>query len=119
MVFVWRGKGWIVPIILLGCPVVFELVFEKLNGPSPKRPDGSDLHVWPLLLGMVLGGVFLFVWGMFLNNRPPVRAIERMTGREILVKPSHSMYGLKVEYWGVVSLAGAILLVWFRGIGGL
>ena len=87
-----------------------------INGPMAKRPDGSDIHVWPILLGMVVSGAVLFPWGVYLNHRPATRAIDRMTGREVMVRPNHSMYGLKVEYWGLVAVAGAIAIFVFRGL---
>jgi hypothetical protein len=110
MYFCWRGKGWIAPEILFGFPYGIRWIFQKITGDIAVRPDGLDAHLWPILLGQVLAGLFLFVWGRNLNNRPAQRAIERATGREILVRPNHGMYGVKVEYWGIVSVAGAGIL---------
>jgi hypothetical protein len=39
-----------------------------------------------------------------------------MTGREVMALPNHSMYGVKVEYWGLVAVTGAIIIFFFRGL---
>jgi hypothetical protein len=116
MVFSWRGKGWIVPIILPGFPFGADWVVGMINGPMAKRTDGSDVHIWPILLGMVLSGAFLLPWGVYLNHRRATRAIDRMTGREVMALPNHSMYGVKVEYWGLVAVTDAIIIFFFRGL---
>jgi hypothetical protein len=116
MLLVYRGKGFMVPLILGGCPFIVRWIFIAINGPIAKRSNGSDAQILPILLGLVIGGAILFAWGRYLNSRPAVRGIERMTGREVVVKPQHSMYGVKVEYWGIFSLACAIAAYWYRGL---
>lgn len=116
MMYAHSGKGWLVPLLLLGCPFGVYWAVERINGPMATRPDGSLAHVWPILLGLVLAGMILFACGLYLNSRPPTRALEQMTGRVVLVRPRHTAYGIKVEYWGLVSMAGAILVFWFRGL---
>jgi hypothetical protein len=108
--------GWVVPEILLGGPVGMRWIVQRFTGDIPTRPDGADAQIWPVLLGMALAGLFLFAWGRYLNNRPAQRVIERATGRDMLARPNHSMYGVKVEYWGIVSLTGAALLLCLRGV---
>lgn len=104
MFIIWRGYGFLVPIITI---VVGGLVSGVTSVIFNRVP----------LLGMCLGtlasaAVIWFV-GNKLNNPAKARVmIDKQTGQEFLLKQNHSLFFIKMQYWAYpIALIGIILLV--------
>lgn len=103
MFIIWRGYGFLVPIITI---VVVGLVSVV---------TGAIFNHVPLL-GMCLGtlAAAAAVWfvGNKLNNPAKARVmIDKQTGQEFLLKQNHSLFFIKMQYWAYpIALIGIVLL---------
>jgi hypothetical protein len=101
----YRGKGfWVLFIAFFGAGGA-QLGAERL-GLLPLLPTRST----PLAIGCFLTGMICLVWGLILNAGPPIRAVDRLTGLVVTIKTRHSLYGIAMQYWGVLFLLIAALL---------
>ncbi len=103
MIF-YSGRGYLV-IILFFVPL---LVF------------GMPLNVftvgswWPLHSLMILGATLIIVVGRFANRKKAIAdIIYEKSGPVIVLKPPHTLYWIRMEYWG------PILLVIYFGLAAL
>src|SRR5262245_10529655 len=94
MVLVWRGIGFLAPVVLIAGGLVGFFLCQAAN-----VPDTATF--WGGIVGVVLGGAAVWLVGRRLN-------------RDASPKP-HSLYWIPMEYWGpILALIGVIIFV---GIG--
>jgi peptidoglycan/LPS O-acetylase OafA/YrhL len=107
---VWRGKGrWVVFVIWCGLYVI-PGIWHVQQGMTWAEATMPHLYGFPFIVGMLMAGVVLVGWGIFLNRGPARKMIEPQTGRTYMGRPSHSLYHIKMEYWGTAAVLGAILM---------
>jgi hypothetical protein len=58
----------------------------------------------PLHSLMILGAVVSFIVGRLLNRNTIKEVIYEKSGPEILYKPRHTLYWIRMEYWGPILL---------------
>jgi hypothetical protein len=93
---IWNGLGFL-PIVFL---MVFGLGFSaESNGRMSDKNMG-----YTLLLTAIASGLL----GWYLRRRPARVFIDKATGREIPIRPSHSLFFIPMIYWGPIFLAMAI-----------
>lgn len=106
MLFIWRGYGFLVPIItiVVGAlvTVLFHLIFKN-NQP------------WGLSVGSFVSAAIIWFWGKKLNDPAKNRVmIDKATGQELILKPNHSLFFIKMQYWAfLVAALGVITLIAF------
>ena len=96
MVFVFSGKGfWIFGSLVIAFLIAAWL--ERLIEPGANR-------IWPICAALIASGLVCIGMGVHALLSPERFVIERQTGRERMVRPVHSAYWLRAEYWGVLYL---------------
>lgn len=104
---IWRGAGPVVFIIgILVClftNIVTSRVFEESNY--------FQNHLWAQVAALVITGVTCWFLGRFMHTRPSQLVIDETTGQEVELKPTHDFMFIKVEYWGVIYLVAALVLL--------
>lgn len=106
MVVVWSGKGWLVPFLALACFVpVFILLSQTATDEHGRNIYFQTNWWWLTGLSFITAGAVNWFYGRHLNNRPGFVAIDRTTGIERMFYPNHSLYWIKMEYWGAVFAA--------------
>ena len=104
-IVVWRGLGILVPIVMLACIVATNQLVDVLIG----SPDYSKWNYWPKAVGAVIAAAAVWFSGRFLHSRPGELVIEKDTLREVVRKKTHSLFGIRFEYWAFLPLAFSIL----------
>jgi hypothetical protein len=79
MIFLfWSGWGWLVPIIGFMQLALMELTVNALE----RAPDYYEKHGGPKCLGLLLGGVCLWLLARCLKNKDATRlVVGKATGR--------------------------------------
>ncbi|RYE27747.1 MAG: hypothetical protein EOP42_18795 [Sphingobacteriaceae bacterium] len=104
MFIIWRGYGFLVPIITVVTgaliTVLIHFVF-KTNQP------------WGISLGSFVSAAIIWFWGKKLNDPAKNRImVDKATGQELILKPNHSLFFLKMQYWAfLVAALGMVTLV--------
>ncbi len=94
---VWSGRGYLSTLVL--AVIVF-----GLTSILPK--EQSD---YAYIIGLLLAGVFSWFMGKKWNTPEGKTLVDKETGQEVILKPNHSLFWIKMEYWGIIF--GAISLI--------
>jgi hypothetical protein len=97
---IWSGLGFLVAVITFLLLLTAEYATESLF----QDESYYQAHGWPKLLAFFLAAVVVWPLGKFLNRRQGKVVIEKETGKEVLVKPNHSLFFIRIEYWGPILL---------------
>lgn len=99
---IWKGYGFLAFLVFL----VSFLVVELAVGETFYRT-----HRWVDFFGFVISALFCYFVGKKLNNNKGKVYIDKKTGEEVLIKKTHSLFFIKMEYWGIIFLViGCIYL---------
>src|SRR5438105_3149025 len=102
---IWKGYGFLVLVIALAIGAVFSLIFSGIG-------FTEDLGA---AVGAVISGVTIWFVGLRFNAPEKARVlIDKQTGQEFTVKPVHSLFFIKMQYWAFI--VGGIGLVMLIGI---
>ena len=111
MVIIWRGLGFLVAVIVFGASLVANLMFNAVYG------NGYyDHHKWPFALSLICSALVCWFLGNYLRKRSDKIAIDKQTGREIVVNQSrHALFFIPMHWWAPIlaTLAVVILAVEF------
>lgn len=101
---IWKGYGFLVFIVTLICIILFGTIFNKA-GVNDDYGAG---------VGLIVAGIISWVLGKKFNNPEKSQVfIEKGTGREVIHRPGHSLFFIKMEYWGIIlPILGMVVLVY-------
>jgi len=105
---IWNGLGFLVAIITFALLLITEYTSEALF----KDESYYQTHGWPKLIAFFVAGVIMWFLGNYLNKKQGKVMIEKETGKEILFKPNHSLFFVKMEYWGPILFVVGIIFLW-------
>lgn len=95
MFTIWKGRGWVAPVIFVAAFMDVQFVVDYFMG------DGfyTD-NRWVKIIAVMIVSVFVFVLGCFLNHKGRVTH-QSETGQKS--KPfTHTLLFLPIELWAVV-----------------
>jgi hypothetical protein len=106
-VIIWRGAGIVVPglafVVLLLTSLVVSLLFKDDNY--------FGTHGWPRLVACWITAFLLRYVGMTLDKKETRVVVDKQTGEELVLKPHHDFFFIKLEYWAwILFVAGIVLL---------
>jgi len=101
---VWRGLGFLVPLIAFGSSLLANLIFNATYG------DGYyDTHTWPCGVAMFIAAILCWLVGSYVHSQRGRVVIDRETGYEFASDPSdHSFFFIRLAYWPFIILAFSI-----------
>jgi hypothetical protein len=105
MFIIHRGKGTWVILVPLFLGLSFHLASALIWPTREWRP-------WMAGLMLLASGGLLWWWGRRLN-RPLDRAVEseaRRTRTDPVLEIGHSLYEIRMEYWGILYLILGVIL---------
>ena len=99
---IWKGYGFLVLVIAVVIGAIVSLLFGKIGSTEDMGAIGA----------IISAGVIWFV-GNKLNDPTKDRTmIDKQTGQEVVLKPNHSLFFIKMQYWAfIVGGIGIIMLV--------
>jgi membrane protein YqaA with SNARE-associated domain len=66
---------------------------------------------WPLHCAFLLGAIVTFALGRYLNRNLDEETIYEKTGPVKVLRPRHTLYFIRMEYWGLIILAIYLIAV--------
>ena len=103
---IWTGYGFLAVIVGIGMPLAFLFVCNGLS-----IYDGFLL---PFGSGLIVAGVFCWSLGRKLHTGELPDSFEANTSLlPAPEKPSeiHTVYFIRIEYWGIVLVVGGLVLL--------
>ena len=105
---VWKGWGILAIVIAIVCSVAMQLLCDAVFGAGYYRSSRWAMPL-ALLLALLLASGIIFFVGQKLNNKPGKVVIDKETNEEYILKSTHSLFWIPLQYWGAVT---AVLAVW-------
>jgi len=99
MIF-YTGAGYLVFILFVAPLIVLGWILYKYFGIDVLRASSW----WPLHSLMILGAILTSVVGWLGNRKMIEEVIHEKTGPVSLFKPRHTLYWIRMEYWGPIAL---------------
>jgi hypothetical protein len=87
---VWRGLGFLVPIIGFACALLTELAVDGIAG----QDSFYTKQGWPILLAMAIAAAIIWPLGRALNRYD---------------RNAHSLFVLPMEYWALACFAIGVI----------
>jgi len=104
--FVYSGRGFMVPVIAFAAYVVFALACNAIMG------SGYIIHhVKAQYMGVGFMSVVVWLYGRLL--RKPRHFVDIESGAYLEIRPKHTLYLLRVEYWSILVAVVGTLMVRF------
>ena len=96
MLPIWKGRGWITPVIFIAFFVDIQLVVDYFMG------DGfyGD-NRWVKIIALVAVAFLVGAIGYFLNSRDRIVLVDSETGKKTKL-PAHTLLFLPIEVWAVI-----------------
>jgi ABC-type amino acid transport system permease subunit len=105
---IWSGLGFFVAVIVLGCALAANLIADAMTGSGTYW----DENRWTLGVALLVAAVLCWFVGRYLRGRKARTLIDKQTGEEVIMKPSHSLFFIPMDYWGpILAVVGLALLV--------
>ena len=105
MILIWRGWGIVVVGIALAWTCVAIVLGEAIHA---DRAAGTAIAA----LCLIPAGVMTWFVGRRMNRAATRTLIELATGREVVVRRDHSLFFLRVEWWGpIMVVVGVVVFV--------
>jgi len=111
MLIIWRGAGAIV--LLFG--IISALLMNVVTSLVFNQDNYFADHAWAQGFSLWIAGAVSWFTGRYLNSRPGKVLIDKATGQEVTLKPNHSLFFIKIEYWGPILFVIGIG-VWFAAL---
>jgi carbamoylphosphate synthase small subunit len=90
MLFIWRGYGFLVPIIAMAVIALSSFIFNTLLKTAP-------------LVGMSIGALAAAtaIWFVGKKFNDPAKnrvMVDKATGQEYIISQNHSLFFIKMQY---------------------
>ena len=108
---IWRGAGAFVFILGILMALLTNIVTSRIFDEN----NYFQTHPWAQALALWLTGVSCWFLGRYLHRQPGRVVLNKDTGQEEVVKLVHSLFFIKLEYWGpILFVIGVCVLVFER-----
>ena len=93
---------------MFGCSFLANLLANNLTGSE----DYWNKHQWPFGASLLMSGLLSWAVGGWLAGSGTRMLVDAETGEEVLVRPNHTLFFIKMSWWGPILLtAGAVVIV--------
>ena len=97
---VWSGRGFLSVLILV-------VVLFGLTSILPKEQNNLAYAI-----SLFVTGIFSWFMGKKWNESNQRTMVDKNTGQEITLKPNHSLFWIKMQYWGIIfGVLGVVMLI--------
>ena len=112
---IWSGHGYLVAVFVFGASFLMELATESAFNDD----NFYQRESWPMALALTIAGVLCFLIGLKLNSAGERRLVDPETNEEVVVTAgSHSLFFLKMHWWGPILFVIAVIVLVQRMVGG-
>ena len=94
---IWSGLGFLVPVVAFATLLLTQAVADAVTGVEGYYSAHTGLQTTALLAAAVV----LWFLGRYLNGKPGRRLIDEETGEAFVLRPRHTLFWIRMEYWAV------------------
>lgn len=106
MIWIWKGRGWLVVIIaLLSLTVSMPCADVFVTMTNYDNETGIQIGI-----ALIYAGVFIRTFFLFFPVKKPRHYIDVETGQDVFVPHVDTMYYLDVKYWAYGFLVVGIIV---------
>ena len=95
---IWSGFGFLSPLIAFGCLVLAQVVTASATG----NADAYGENRWVAFLASCIAGALCWGIGRWLDRKQSKVVIEKETGRETVLKPSHTFFFIPLRIYAFI-----------------
>lgn len=103
---VWSGFGILVSVIPALTLAAMQLATDALFGAAAYWQHSQ----WLFSLGLLLSAAAVWLLGRRLNTRGARLLLDPATGEQVTLRPRHSFFFIRMEYWAGLLALGAMWL---------
>ena len=108
----YTGLGFLVVVFFLAPLVVIGGLLFYAFGIDFLRSSSW----WPLHSLMIMGAILTFVVGSLLNRKMLEETTYEKSGPVTVLRPRHTLYYIRMEYWGPIVLVVYFALIAYRSL---
>lgn len=101
---IWSGWGILVVLIPFLALAALQLGADSLVGAGTYRQHNG----WLAPVVLVASALAIWLLGRRLNGQSGRVLIDEATGERVIMRPRHSLFWIRMEYWAAVLALGAI-----------
>jgi hypothetical protein len=103
LVFLWRGWGFLVPVIVVVVTFAFAVIVSLITGLFHMGQQITNvLDALAVIVGGLASAVILWFWGRRLNSDPGRVLIDPKTGEQLLFRPRvHTLFWIPMQWWSI------------------
>ncbi|MGE5354863.1 MAG: hypothetical protein ACM3PT_01370 [Deltaproteobacteria bacterium] len=99
MIF-WSGRGILSILVLIAVIAIFSAILPV------------DFEDFAFVFGFLAAGLFSWYFGKKWNHGHGRILIDKETGKEVELKSNHTLFWIKIQYWGIIFFViGLIVLI--------
>ena len=110
MLIIWRGAGAAVILFAILAALVTNIVTSSWFNQN----NYFQNHAWAQMVALWFAGAGCWFLGRYLNGKPGRVLVDKATGQEVTIKPDHSLFFIKLEYWAPILLVIGICVLVFE-----
>jgi hypothetical protein len=111
---IWRGWGFLVPLITFLCSLAAELVTNGLGGEGYWKN-----HSYPLSIALLCaGGMIWWADAILATRYHERRLVDDKTGERVILVPRHDFFFVRVKWWGLVCAGFAVAVLLMNAVPG-
>jgi len=104
---IWSGFGFLVFVA-----VVFWIMMDYYLVVTVTGSDAYfDAHTWHYGVALIIAAVCCWFVGQYFHKRPAKVLLDPQTGKEVVLRHSHTFFFVPIRWWGPV--LGIIAIVCF------
>ncbi len=96
MLFIWRGFGWLIPVIVFGAFLLSQITLNYIYGEGFYKANE-----WPKIAAIVVSSLMVASLGYFLNYRKRQVIVGPESGKK-KKSPAHSLFFIPIEAWALI-----------------
>jgi hypothetical protein len=113
VLFIWRGDGAWVPVVVIVVGIVIEVVAAMIS------VEGSRAHTSTVIASiLVVSAGMVFLIARRVRGRPGPKVKDRKTGVVTQYARKDDFFFIPLDYWPVVLLGGAVVFAVVGAIQG-
>jgi hypothetical protein len=111
MMIVWQGWGILVAVLAGGAMALAQVAGDAALGPGGYARNST----WLAPLALLVAAAVVWPLGRRLNGGQGRVMTDKETGREVVLRRSHSLFFIRMEHWALI-MAGAALVLMVYGL---
>jgi hypothetical protein len=96
MLVIWRGFGWLIPVIVFGSFLLSQVALNSIYGEGFYKANE-----WPKIAAIAVSSLLIASLGYFLNYKKRQVVVDADTGKK-KKSPAHSLFFIPIEVWAVI-----------------